>query len=65
MPDEDLIDSAEARAILGIDKGTLSRWVATGRITPAARVGGNGWFLFNRADVTALAATRAAAEQTA
>jgi excisionase family DNA binding protein len=55
----DLIGSAEAARILGIDKPTLTRWVAAGRITPAHKLPGkNGAFLFHRADITALANER-------
>lgn len=50
------IDSAEACQRLGIDRSTLSRWVAADRLTPAMRVGGNGAFLFDPADVEALIA---------
>jgi predicted site-specific integrase-resolvase len=56
----DLIGSAEAALIIGIDKPTLTRWVAAGRITPVHKLPGkNGAFIFHRADVTALAKERA------
>lgn len=58
MPDTDLIGSTEALGILEIDRSTLSRWVAAGRLTPAARLSG-GAFVFRKADVESLAAERA------
>jgi len=53
----ELIGSTEACRLLGKDKATLSRWVAAGRITPAARASDkpNGAFLFYRSDVERLA----------
>ena len=56
MPQDDLIGSREACRILNIDRSTLSRRVALGKIAPAKRLGdGAGAFLFKRADVEALA----------
>ncbi len=61
MPD-DIIGSTEACTILNIDKATISRWVAAGRITPVAKLPRkNGAFLFARADIYALATERASA----
>ena len=61
MPN-DIIGSTEACTILNIDKATISRWVAAGRITPVAKLPRkNGAFLFARADIDALAAVRATA----
>jgi predicted site-specific integrase-resolvase len=55
-----IIGSTEACTILNIDKATISRWVAAGRITPAGKLPRkNGAFLFNRADIEALAQARA------
>lgn len=56
-PTNDLIGSAEACELLGgIDRSTLSRWVAFGKLSPAQRLPGrNGAFLFLRSDVEALA----------
>ena len=46
---------------LGIDKSTLSRWVAAGKITPAYTAEGpNGVRLYDEADVERIAAERAA-----
>jgi predicted site-specific integrase-resolvase len=58
-PTNDLIGSAEACELLGgIDRSTLSRWVAFGKLTPAQQLPGrNGAFLFRRTDVEALAAS--------
>ncbi len=56
----DLIGSTESVRILRVDKATLTRWVAAGRITPAHQLPGrNGAFLFHRADIEKLAAERA------
>lgn len=58
MTTDDLMPSSEACAALGgIHPGTLSRWVAAGRITPALRAPGlRGAMFFHRSDVEALAA---------
>ena len=61
MPD-DIIGSTEACTILNIDKATISRWVAAGRITPVVKLPRkNGAFLFARADIDILAKERATA----
>ena len=51
------IGSAEACQILAIDRSTLSRWVALGRLPLAMRVGDsqNAALLFERKDVEKLA----------
>lgn len=55
--DTPYIGSREACQILGVDKSTLSRWVAAGRLTPIMRgTSKNGAMFFNRADVDALLA---------
>jgi predicted site-specific integrase-resolvase len=55
------IGSAEVCTRLGIDRSTLSRWVAAGRITPTFQLPSkNGAMLFDPADVKALAAELAA-----
>jgi len=52
MAIETLLNSAEASEELGIDRSTLSRWVAAGRIAPATKLPGiRGPFLFTRAEV--------------
>jgi predicted site-specific integrase-resolvase len=58
MPDEpaELIGSTEALDILGIDRSTLSRWVAFGKLTPVTRLSAGGAFVFDAADIRALAA---------
>ena len=62
MP-QDLMPTKEACRLLGnIDRSTLTRWVAAGKITPAIKLDGTrGPMLFNRADIEALAAEQAAA----
>ena len=60
-----LIGTTEAAQLLGVDKTTLTRWVAAGRIHVAARLPKtNGALLFHRDDIEALAA-RHRAEQVA
>lgn len=51
----DLISTAEAAQILGVDRSTLSRWVASGRIVPAGRTSERGAMLFDRRDIEAFA----------
>ena len=49
---ENLIGSAEVCDILGIDRGTLSRWVSTGKIKPDVQLPGRtGARLFKRAKI--------------
>jgi excisionase family DNA binding protein len=51
----DLIGTAEAAQVLGIDRSTLSRWTKDGRITPALQLPAHkGAYLYHRADVEAL-----------
>ena len=59
----DLVGSAEAERILGgINRTTLMRWVAEGRLPLAYKIPGkNGAALFHRADVVVLANHNAAA----
>lgn len=48
----DLLSTVEAAAILKVERSTISRWVASGRLTPAHQIGGRtGAFLFTRSDV--------------
>lgn len=55
MQNDALMGSKEACRLLDIDKSTLSRWVAAGKLTPVTQLPGiNGAFLFNRVDVEAL-----------
>lgn len=63
MPKPDLITTQEALAILGYaDPSSVSRLVALKKLKPAMKLKGTtGAFLFNRADVEALAAENAAA----
>ena len=47
-----LMNSAEACKRLRIDRSTLSRWVAQGRIVPAGKLPGlRGAFLFHPTEV--------------
>lgn len=57
----DLIGSVDACDLLHIDRSTLSRWVALGKLTPAMRLpGARGAFLFRRDDIEAMARETAA-----
>lgn len=59
-PDQTLIGSAEACDLLGIHRGTLSRWVAAGKVAPAHRLPGHtGAFLFHRKEIERLIKTAA------
>jgi len=59
QPREDLIGSAQACEILGLDRSSLVRRVQLGRMQAALKLPGpNGAYLFLRADVEALAAER-------
>lgn len=54
-----LLRSAEACARLNIDRSTLTRWVAAGKITPAYKLDGlRGAYLFSPVDVDRLVAAR-------
>ena len=56
MPQHQFIGSAEAARLLHIDRSTLIRWVAAGKLTPSLRVSDTptGAHLFERADIEAL-----------
>ena len=55
-PTVDLIGSAEAEVILDIDRATVTRWAASGRLKLVGRLSGtNGALLFDRAQVSAVA----------
>ena len=54
----DLIGSREAEDILSIDRSTLSRWVAAGKLAPVTRLGDSGAFVFQRSHIEALADSR-------
>lgn len=57
-----LIPSADVCQRLGIDRSTLSRWVAAGKVTPALKgPGPNGAFWFTEKSVSALDAETKAA----
>ena len=52
-----IIGSAEACRILGIDRSTLTRWAAAGRVQPLERLceGRTGAFVWDREVIEALA----------
>lgn len=52
MPDEPLIGSAGACEVLGIDRSTLTRWVAQEKIRPTQKMPGiSGAYLFTREEI--------------
>jgi len=53
----DLIPTAQAAEILGIDVSTLSRWVTIGYLAPAMRTSPRGAMLFNRTEIKKFAKT--------
>lgn len=56
------IPSAVVCELLHIDRSTLSRWVAAGRLTPVIKLPGKtGAMLFDRETVEAIAAKESAA----
>lgn len=57
MPDEPLIGTAEACEVIGIDRSTLTRWVAQEKIRAAQKLPGqSGAYLFRRTEVQRVAA---------
>lgn len=54
------VSTAEAAAIIEIDRSTLSRWVKDGRIAPLYRVGSNDQMVFDRTTVNRIAREYAA-----
>lgn len=49
---ETLLSSAEACELLNIDRSTLNRWVASGRIAPSQKLPGRtGAYLFTGSEV--------------
>lgn len=62
VPLDDVIGGIEAAELLGVDRGTLTRWMQLGQITPLKKVGARS-YLFSRAAVLAFAEQRAAARQ--
>lgn len=62
VPTPGLIPSADACELLSVDRSTLTRWVASGRIKPAGKVPGKrGGYLFAVAEVERVNAERKAA----
>jgi excisionase family DNA binding protein len=57
----DLIGSAEAADMLGIDRATVTRWVHAGTLVPFTRGSGRtGEFLFERSTVLSIAPVESA-----
>lgn len=62
MPKVEWMSTAEAALWLGIHRRSVTRWVETGRLQPIDQLPGRrGAYLFDRAQIEALAAERAAA----
>lgn len=62
----DLIGSAEAQNILGVSRSVVVRMVQTGKLACARKMfGATGAYLFERADVEAIATERRAELQAA
>lgn len=52
MSNDDLLATVEAAQVIGVERSTLSRWIDSGRITPAHKLPGvNGAHLFRRSEV--------------
>lgn len=50
----ELIRAVEAAELLGVNRSTLTRWVASGHISPAIKAPGyKGILLFDRAEIEA------------
>ena len=50
-----LLSTVEVCALLGVDRSTLTRWVASERVRPAHKMAGrNGAFLFRADDIERL-----------
>jgi excisionase family DNA binding protein len=51
MIDESLLGSSDACELLEIDRGTLIRWIQTGKITPVGQIGRGRTYVFRRAEI--------------
>jgi excisionase family DNA binding protein len=52
MTQPPLMGSAEVCNVLGVDRSTLTRWIASGRIKPVQKLPGkSGAFIFTPAEV--------------
>lgn len=61
MPLPDLLGTTDAARIIDVDKATLTRWVASGRVEAAVKLPRkNGAYLFTRDEVDRMAAEVAA-----
>lgn len=65
MSSPDLIGTAEAAETIGVERSTLSHWIAKGRIAPALKLPGRtGSMLFTPAEVERVRAEYAASVPT-
>lgn len=56
MQTEDLIGTEAAAELAGVDRSTITRWVAAGRLEAAYKLPGRqGYYLFHRSAVAAQA----------
>jgi predicted site-specific integrase-resolvase len=53
----DLIGTEDVAAIFGVDRSTVTRWVQSGKLTPALST--PGMYLFDRSVIEALAEEQA------
>lgn len=61
----DLIGTAEAAERIGVERSTLSHWIAKGRISAAMKLpGATGALLFDRSEVERVAAEYASSPAT-
>jgi predicted site-specific integrase-resolvase len=64
MQPTDLLGTTEAARIIDVDKATLTRWVAAGRVEAAVKLPKkNGAYLFTRSEVQRMADEVAAERQ--
>ena len=56
MSNDDLLGTTESASVIKVDRSTLSRWIAAGRLTPALKLSGpTGAMLFRRSEVERVA----------
>lgn len=60
MAKTDVVNTAEAANILGVDRATVVRWASSGQIKATKLPGQTGAFVYQRSDVEKLAAKRGA-----
>lgn len=56
MSNLDVIGATDAAKLLGVARSTIAARVQSGTLTPTARVGKRGTFVFDRAEIERLAA---------